>query len=72
MADEKRLMKGQRQGRQECARQHQAARQVAQNERGDIQRLQVSSCTPIKSLDAARCQRDLAADMTRFRTSSHH
>lgn len=41
MEDEKRLMKRQRQGRQECARHQQAARQAAQNERVDIQRLQL-------------------------------
>lgn len=41
--------------------------------RGETSRgCSVSSCTPSKFLDAARCQGDLAADMTRFRTSSHH
>lgn len=77
--DEKRLMKRQRQGRQECARQQQAARQVAKNERVDIQRLYTKQgveggpwmqrgvlCRPFD------CQRDFAVDMTRFRASSHH
>lgn len=81
MEDEKRLMKRQRQDRQECARHQQAARQVAHNERVDIQKLQLYTkrrveggpwmqrgvlCRPLG------CQRDFAADMTRFRTSSYH